>query len=83
MDSLKDSLNDNQKTVTLTPQQVQFLGHINHYLQNTLTQLQEHFAGQYLSYLAATEFGLDANKNFHFEYHPEREYDNLVITEKT
>lgn len=82
MTNLKDSLSSNTQTVTLSVEEVNYLTHMNQYLQVKLTELQEHFAAQFLSHLAVTKFKMDPNKDFHFEYHPEKEHGNLVITEK-
>lgn len=82
MDSLKDSLRDNSKTVTMNARQIMFLDRLQKRAQAAVDQLMETVAAEYLSLLAVTDFGMSANKDFHFEYHPEREVDNLTITEK-
>lgn len=82
MDSLKDSLRDHKKTVTMSSAQVNFLTRINQRTQVMLDHLQEMQAAEFLHFLAVSEFGMDPNKDFNFEYHPELESDNLIITEK-
>jgi hypothetical protein len=82
MNSLKDSLNSKTETVTLSAEEINYLSHMNQYMQAKLDEMQEHFAGLYLNYLAVNKFNMDPRKNFHFEYHPERESNNLTITEK-
>lgn len=82
MDSLKDSLADHKKTVTMSATQINFLTRLQKRSQLALDQLMEILASEYLHYLAISEFGMDPGRDFGFEYHPEKEYDNLVITEK-
>ena len=82
MDSLKDSLRDSSKTVTLTSSQLNFLSNVHNYVQSQLDILQERLAGAYLNQLAVDEFGMDPKKDFIFDFHPEKEHDNLTITEK-
>lgn len=84
MSNLKDSLSDNptSKTVTLSIDEVAYITHLQQYMQAKLTEIQEHLAGHYLSYLAVNKFELDPTKEFLFEYHPELESDNLIITER-
>jgi hypothetical protein len=82
MDNLKDSLRDHKKTVTLTASQIDFLNRVHKWAQLTFEQLKEKIASEYLHELAIHEFGMDPNKDFHFDFHPEKEYDNLTITER-
>lgn len=82
MDSLRDSLQNHQKTVTLSGAQVDFLMRVNARAQEMLNQFQEAVASEYLHQLAVTQFGMNPNKDFHFEFHPEKEADNLTITER-
>jgi hypothetical protein len=82
MSNLKDSLSSNTKTVTLSAEEVNYLTHINQYMQAKLDEIQEHLAGAYLNHLAVSKYGMDAKKDFVFEYHPEKEHGNLTITEK-
>ena len=82
MNNLKDSLNENRKTVTLSASQIDFLNRVHQMMQLTLEQLKERVAAEYLHQLAVDQFGMDASKDFNFEFHPEREFDNLIITEK-
>ena len=51
------------------------------YVQSQLDILQERVAVAYLNQLAIDEFGMDPKKDFKFDYHPEKEFDNLNITE--
>lgn len=82
MANLKDSQNTTGKTVTLSAAQIQFLSNMHAYMQQQLDILMEQMAGMYLNHLSVSEFKMDPNKNYHFEFHPDREYDNLTITEK-
>lgn len=83
MSNLKDSLNTApvSKTVTLSADDVLYLTHINQYAQVELTKMQEYFAGQFLAYLSIHKFEMDPTKNYTFNFHPEKESDNLTITE--
>lgn len=81
MDNLKDSLRDHNKTVTLNVHQIDYLNRIQKRTQAVLDQLMEMQAAEFLHYLAVHEFGMDPKKDFHFDYHPEKEFDNLTITE--
>lgn len=82
MDNLRDSIRDHKKTVTLSAEQINFVMNINRYMQQQLDILQERLAAEVLRYLAVNDFEMDPKKDFNFEFHPERESDNLVITEK-
>lgn len=82
MANLKDSLGGNSKTVTLSVSQIDFLMRINKHLQIMLSDLQEKMASEYLHDLAIREFGMDNTKDFSFDFHPEKEFDNLTIREK-
>lgn len=81
MANLKDSLND-KRTVTLNAADLHVLGQLNAYLQQELDLLQNRMAGMLLNYFAVEKFGMDPGKDYQFEYHPDREYDNLTITVK-
>lgn len=82
MESLKDSLSNHSKTVTLTAPQIDFLMRMNAMFQQALNEVQEKIAAEYLRQLAVDNFKMSPSKDFHFDFHPEREFDNLVITEK-
>lgn len=82
MNNLRDSIKDHKKTVTLSGEQITFIMNINRYMQQQLDMLQERLAAECLRYMAVNDFGMDPNKDFNFEFHPERESDNLTITEK-
>lgn len=89
--ALKDSLNeDNQggvkgeaKTYTLDPQDIQFLSHLNAYLQSQLDAIQQHVAATFLNHAATTRFGYAPGKDLRFNFDPSKEKDNLTITEIT
>lgn len=82
MANLKDTSNGTSKTVTMDLGDITFLGQMHAYMQQELDQLMERMAGMFLNYLAVSKFDMDSSKDYHFEYHPDREYDNLTITEK-
>jgi hypothetical protein len=90
--ALKDSLNDNQpqggvagpsQTFTLSKEDVQFLAHINAYLQAQLDAIQQHMAASYLNRIAADKFGYAPGKDLRFNFDPTKDTDNLTIQEIT
>lgn len=82
MNSLKDSLADGSKTVTMSAAQINFLERLRKRAQASLDMLMESVASEYLHSLAIDSFGMDPGKDFQFEYHPEKEFDNLTISER-
>lgn len=82
MDSLKDSLHNHSQTVTLSASEIDFLMRINAVSQQLLNEIQEKLAGEYLRMLAVDKFKMSPAKDFHFDFHPEQEFENLIITEK-
>jgi hypothetical protein len=81
--ALKDSLNDSAQTFTLNPEQVQFLAHVNKFLQSQLDVIQQHFAASFLNYVATNEFKYAPGSDLRFNFDPTKQEDNLVITEVT
>lgn len=82
MESLRDSLDKHQKTVTMTSSQIDFLMRLNARAQKMFDDFKEMIAGEYLHQLAVDEFGMDPTKDFSFQFHPELEADNFTIIEK-
>lgn len=79
---LKDNLNKNSQTVTITTEDKSILEYMNKLLQVELDMIQQRMAARFLNYLAVTKFDFDDTNNLHFNYDPEKEIDNLVITEE-
>lgn len=81
MQNLKDSLGGNSKAVTLSPEEVQHLLHMNQYLQAQLDAIQQHMAGQFLNYVVVHRFDFPPGLDLRFNFDPAKEVDNLTITE--
>ena len=82
MANLKGTDNNISKTGTMDLADITYLGQMHAYMQQELDTLMERMAGMFLNHVAVTKFDMNPNKDYHFEYHPDREYDNLTITEK-
>lgn len=81
MSGLKDSLNKKSKTVTISADDKAVLVYMHQFLQTELDMLQQRMAARFLNYLATEKFGFDGNADLRFNYDPEKEVDNLTITE--
>lgn len=79
---LKDNLNKNSKTVTVNAEDKSVLEYMNKLLQVELDMVQQRMAARFLNYLAVTKFGFEASNDLRFNYDPEKEVDNLTITEE-
>lgn len=80
---LKDDLNSKSQTntFTLSTEDVQFLAHINQYLQSQLDAIQQHIAAAYLNRIVVDKFKMPAGKDYRFNFDPSKESDNLTVTE--
>lgn len=78
---LKDSIGSSTRTVTMSNEQIAYLQNMRAHFQQELDRIMEYQAAQFLRYIAVESFGADPNKDIRFQYHPERETDNLIITE--
>lgn len=81
MSSLKDSLNKSSKTVTISAEDKAYLVYINQVMQTELDMLQQRMAARFLNHLAVTQFGFDGGLDLRFNYDPDKDTDNLTITE--
>lgn len=81
MRNLKDSLNKPSKTVTLSPEDKAYLQYLNQVLQTELDMLQQRMAARFLNHVSVEKFGFEGGTDLRFNYDPDKDVDNLTITE--
>lgn len=81
MTNLKDSLNKPSQTVTLSAEDKAYLLYINQVLQTELDMLQQRIAARFLNHVAVEKFGFEGGTDLRFNYDPDKDVDNLTITE--
>jgi len=81
MSNLKDSLNKPSKIVTLSAEDKAYLLYINQVLQTELDMLQQRMAARFLNHISVEKFGFEGGTDLRFNYDPNKDIDNLMITE--